>query len=91
MFAEIVEKGRERRELAANAGRGQCTLLELPAPSDDVGAGNAAQFGDAAQAHERDEFRDIDLVGPVGFGIGEVGEPFELGRNLGEIAEMGRR
>jgi hypothetical protein len=32
----------------------------------------------------------VDLTDAVGFRIGEVVEPFELGRNLGEVAEMGR-
>jgi hypothetical protein len=46
--------------------------------------------GDAAEAGgEGDELLDIDLIGPARFGIGEVGEPFELG-NVDEIAELGR-
>ncbi len=32
----------------------------------------------------------VVLTDAAGFRIGEVGEPFELGRNLGEVAEMGR-
>jgi hypothetical protein len=32
----------------------------------------------------------VDLTDPAGFRIGEVGEPFEIGRNLGEVAELGR-
>src|SRR5215470_1677227 len=35
-------------------------------------------LADAAEAGEGDELLDVDPVGPAGFGIGEVGEPFEL-------------
>ncbi len=31
------------------------------------------------------------LVDAPGFGIGDVGEPFELGRDVGEVAELSRR
>src|SRR5713226_3374808 len=50
-----------------------------------------AQLGRAAQAGEGDEFLDVDLVGAAGFGIGEVGEPFEFGRYVGELAVLRRR
>jgi hypothetical protein len=56
-----------------------------------MGAGNIAQLAEAAQARKADEFFDIVLIGAAGFGIGEVGEPFDFGRDLGEIAELGRR
>lgn len=57
---------------------------------DDVRAGDGAQLGDAAQAGECNKLLDIDLVRLAGFGVGEVGEPFELGGNVGEVAELGR-
>jgi hypothetical protein len=56
-----------------------------------VGKGDGAQLSDAAEPGEGDELFDVDLVGPAGFGVGEVGEPFELGRDLREVAELGRR
>src|SRR6202034_4507580 len=37
-LAEIVEQGRQCRELAANAGRCELAGLEVFAPGDDVGA-----------------------------------------------------
>jgi hypothetical protein len=79
VLAEIIEQGGERRELAADAGVGELAFLEVLAPGDDVGAGDGAQPGDAAEAGEGDELLDVDLVSPAGFGVGEVGEPFELG------------
>jgi hypothetical protein len=89
VLAEIVEQGGERQELAANAGSGELSLLEVLAPGDDVGAGDGAQLGDTTQAGEGDELLDIDLIGAAAFRIGEVGEPFELGWNVGEVAELG--
>jgi hypothetical protein len=90
VFAEIIEQGGERRELAANTGVSKLTLLQILSPGDDVGAGDGAQLTDAFEASEGDKLLDIDLIGAAGFRIGEVGEPFELGRNLGEVAELGR-
>ena len=40
VLTEIVEQGRERRELAADAGGRQRALLEVLAPGDDMGAGD---------------------------------------------------
>ena len=34
---------------------------------------------------------DVILISPPGFGIGDVGEPFELGRHIDEVAELDRR
>jgi len=31
------------------------------------------------------------LISAASFGIGDVGEPFELGGNIGEVAELCRR
>jgi hypothetical protein len=56
--------------------------IEVFAAGDDVGPGDGAQLGDAAQTREGDKLLDIDFVGPSRFGIGEVGEPFELRRNF---------
>jgi len=37
---------------------------------------------------EGDELRDVDFVCSAGFRIGDVGEPFQLGRNIREIAVL---
>jgi hypothetical protein len=56
-----------------------------------MSAGNIAQLGYAAQASKADELLDIVLIGAPSFGISEVGEPFDFGRHLREITELGRR
>jgi hypothetical protein len=50
MLAEIIEQGRERRELAANSGIGQAAGLKMLASGDDVGARHGAELGRTAQA-----------------------------------------
>jgi len=40
---------------------------------------------------EGGKFTDIDLIGTPGFEIGDVGEPFELGRHLGQTIILARR
>ena len=54
-------------------------------------ARDRAQLGGTTQAGEAAEFSDVDPVGPASFGIGDVGEPFELGRHLGQVAVLRRR
>ena len=56
-----------------------------------MGAGDGAQLGRLAQAGEGREFADVVFISAAGFGIGAVGEPFELGRHVGEIAILDRR
>jgi hypothetical protein len=89
VLAEIIEQGGEGRELAADAGGGELALLEVLALGDDVGAGDGAQLGDVAQAGEGNELLNVDLIGAAGFGVGEVGKPFELGRDLDAVVELG--
>lgn len=43
------------------------------------------------QIGEGDEFRDIDLGSTAGFLVGDVDEPFELRRYIGEAGELIRR
>ena len=43
---------------------------------------------EAAQAGKADELLDIVLIGAAGFGIGDVGEPFQCGRHIREIAVL---
>ena len=50
-----------------------------------------AQLRGSAQAGKGRKLAHVNFIGPAGFGIGDVGEPFELGRNVGEVAELGRR
>ena len=47
--------------------------------------------GRLMQPGEDGEFRNVDLVGAPGFGIGDVGEPFEFRGNVGEVAVLRRR
>jgi hypothetical protein len=56
-----------------------------------MGASYGANRAVIYQTRERDEFRDVDLIGLPGFRIGDVGEPFQLGRNIGEAGELFRR
>ena len=90
-LAEVIEQRGQGRELAPDAGGRQLAGLQVLAPGDDMGAGDGAQLRGPAQPGEGRELAHVDFVGPAGFGIGDVGEPFELGRNVGEVAVLGRR
>lgn len=59
-------------------------------PGDDVGVGDGVQLGDPLKADEGNKLFNINSICAAGFGIGDVGEPFEVGRDLGQIAELRR-
>ena len=54
-------------------------------------ARDGAHLGRTAQSGEGRKFPDVVFVGAPGFGVGDVGEPFELGRHLGQLAVLRRR
>jgi hypothetical protein len=91
VLTEIIEQGGERRELAADAGRGKLAFLEVLAPGNDGGTGDGAQLRNAAETSKADELLHIDLVGPASSGIGEISEPFEFeGRSANKAGRSGR-
>lgn len=54
-----------------------------------MGPDNGAQLHVVVQPRVRDEFPYVILVGPAGFRVGEVCEPFFLRRHVGEALEFG--
>jgi hypothetical protein len=89
-LAEIIEQRGKCRQLAADTGGSEAPGLHVLAPRDDMSARNCPYCAVVFQVSEGDEFRDIDLIGPSRFRIGDVGEPLQLGRNIGEAGELFR-
>jgi hypothetical protein len=54
-------------------------------------ADDASQLRRLARPSEGGKLLNIVAVGAPSFDVGDVGEPFELGRNFGEVAELGER
>ena len=50
--------------------------------------GDEPEFLGAVDADEGAEVGEVELVGPASFSVREVGEPFELGRYLGQSLEL---
>ena len=90
-LTEIIEQRGKRRELAANARGSKAPGRHVFAPGDHMRARHRAQRAVIFQVGEGDEFRDINFIGASRFRIGDVGEPFELGRNIREVAVLFRR
>jgi len=55
------------------------------APGDHMRACHGAHLRRLRQPGERREFRNVDLVRAARFRIGDVGQPFEFRRHVGEI------
>ena len=89
LFAEVLKKVGECGELPANRGRGHAFFLQRLAPGDDVGTSDDAKIGEVLDADELHELPNIIAVGPPGIGVGDVGEPFGLGRHVAEALELG--
>jgi len=89
-LAEIVEQRRQGRELAPDTGGLQLPGFHVLAPGDDMRAGHGAQQRGFFQPGKEREFGNVDPVGAAGFLVGDIREPFELGRNLSEVAVLGR-
>jgi hypothetical protein len=48
---------------------------------------DGAQLRRFLQSREGGEFCHVAFVGAAGFGVGDIGEPFEFGANVGELLE----
>jgi hypothetical protein len=55
---------------------------------DDMRPRYSTQRAVIFEIREGDEFSDNDLIGAACFFIGDVGEPFQLGRNIDEVAVL---
>jgi hypothetical protein len=60
----------------------------MPAPGDDMRARDRAQLSGFLQPSKSGEFCHVAFVSATRFGIGAIGEPFDLGRNVGELLEL---
>jgi hypothetical protein len=88
-LAEIFEQRRQRREPVPDRAAVELPPREVVAPGDDMRAGHDAELlgpGDAGEAHK---IPDRFFVGALGAGIGEIGEPLEFGRHLGQAVKLG--
>ena len=83
-LAEILEQRGQRREAVPHRAAARASARQIVAPGDDVGAGHGAEFLRPIDAGEAHEIADRLFVGAAGVAVGEVGEPFDLGRNIGE-------
>ena len=87
-FGEMLEQGGEGGEFAADGAAGQLTLFQVIAPGDDMGPGDAAHVLWARQADKAGKILDIGLIGAFGLRVFDIGEPFGLGRDVGQALEF---
>ena len=62
---------------------------QLVAPGDQMRARHGAKFFRAENAGEAHEVLHRVFVGSTGVPVADVGEPFDLGRHVGEFLEFG--
>ena len=94
LLAEIFEQRGQCCQAVAD--RGIAPWLAAPgqarshvvAPGDDVRAGHAAKFLRSLNAGEAHKIPDRVFIGAARVSIGEVLEPLDLGRHIGELLEL---
>lgn len=57
-------------------------------PRNDIGAGDVSKRSQVAHTCEDLKVSDVMQVGPAGGGIDEIGNPFELRKNLSEVLKL---
>ena len=87
-LAKVIEQRRQCRELAPDRGGLQCAPFHVAAPVDDMGSDNRAQFAVIVQSGIGNKLAHIGFVGALGFAIGDIGQPFLLGRHIGQALEL---
>jgi hypothetical protein len=90
-LAQVLEEGGEGGEAVALGHAAKSTPRQIVAPGDDVGAGHGAELDGLPDAGEAHEVLQGVLVGASRRRAAEVGEPLQLGRNLGQALEGRRR
>jgi hypothetical protein len=83
-LAQLIEQGRERRELAAHRRAGQPSRFQLLAPRDDVRSIDDAKVGRIRNANERHELAQTVGVYPPRAGVVDIGEPLGFRRDIGQ-------
>jgi hypothetical protein len=78
------------RQPVPACGTFEPAALKVIAPGDDMRPGDNAEFLGANDAGEPHEVADGDLLNASGAKVGEVVEPLDLQRDVGEALELGR-
>ena len=89
LVAEIFEQRRQRREAVPDRAAVELAPREVVAPGDDMRPGHDAEFLRPHDAGEAHEIADRVFVGAPGAAVGDVGEPLDLGRDLGQPVKLG--
>jgi hypothetical protein len=88
-LAEVLKERGERRELSPDRGPRKHAALQILSPSDQVRPGDGAKIRGLVDADEAHEVPNVSLVSAAGEGVVEIGEPLELGWDLGKALELG--
>ena len=89
LLAEIFEQRGERREPVPDRAAAKPAPHQVVAPGDDVRARHGAKFLRPRDAGEAHEVLHRVFVGAAGVRVGEIGEPLDLGRHVGQPVELG--
>ena len=84
---QIIKEGGEGGEALANRIGTEAAAFEVIAPGDDMGTGDEAELIGLGDVEKSSEVLYCLLVGAAGLWGVEVGEPFELERDFGEVLE----
>jgi hypothetical protein len=89
VLAEIFEQRGQRCQPEPDRRAAELAPAQLVAPSDQMRARHRAEFLRTENAGEAHEILHRIFVGPAGVPVADVGEPFDLGRHVGEFLKLG--
>ena len=89
LLAQIFEQRGERRQPVPDRRAAKAAPAQLVAPGDEMRARDDAEFFRAKNAGKAHKILHRVFVGAPRVRVREVGEPFDLGRHVGEFLELG--
>ena len=89
LLAEIFEQRGQRGQPVPDRRAAELASAQLVAPGDQMRARHGAEFLRPPDAGEAHEVLHRVFVGAAGVPVADVGEPFDLGRHVGEFLKLG--
>jgi hypothetical protein len=89
--AQVLEQGRQGSQTVSDRRAAQGALGQVVTPGDHMGPGHGPELVGLLDASESHEVLQRGFVRPAGRLVGQVGEPLDFGRHVGQALELGCR
>jgi hypothetical protein len=87
-FTEIIKQGSQRGQPVPDRTAATGTIAQVVTLGDHMRPCHGSKFFRLLNAGEQHKIFDRVFVGAAGAAIGEIGEPFDFGRHVGQAEEV---